>query len=100
MTWFKILLTNDQVNAGGIKEFHKKFREAFHAAGLPNEMALFAGQPLSNGDQPFYLTPACSDLAETLISSYSGSPCEKPKKGGLEPTMVIGFNKAWDMLME
>ena len=38
--------------------------------------------------------------AENLIAEYSGTPCEKPQKRGLEPTLVIGFNRAWDLLME
>ena len=100
MNWFKILLTDEQIKAGEIKELQKGFRDLFHEAGLPNEMALFTGQPLDNGEHPFYLTPVCSKLAENLISYYSGMPCEKPRKDGLEPTLVIGFNKAWDLLLE
>ena len=100
MSWFKIILTKDQVKAGEIKKFQQKFRDALHEAGLPNEMGLFAGQPRGNGEYPFFLTPACATLAENLIASYSGVSCEKPKRGGLEPTMVIGFNKAWDLIME
>ena len=100
MGWFKILLDKDQVKNGEIKKLQQKFRDAFHEAGLPNEMALFTGLPLDNGEHPFYLTPVCSKLAEDLISYYSGVSCEKPKKGGLEPTMVIGFNKGWDLLLE
>ncbi|MFC1533629.1 hypothetical protein ACFL7M_09730 [Thermodesulfobacteriota bacterium] len=100
MSWHRILLTSDQVKEGEIKELQKKFREVFHEAGLPNEMALFAGLPLNSGERPFYLTPVCLKYANDLISHYSGSPCEKPKRGGLEPSLVIGFNKAWDLLLD
>ena len=100
MDWVRILLKNDQVRAGEIKNLQQAFRDAFHEAGTPNEMGLFAGLPLSTGELPFYLTPVCSRFAQKLISDYSGTPCEKPKKSGLEPTLVIGFNKAWDLLLE
>lgn len=100
MEWSKILLDKDQVKAGEIKKLQQKFRDAFHEAGLPNEMALFTGLPLENGEHPFYLTPVCSKLAEDLISYYSGVSCKKPKKGGLEPTMAIGFNTGWDLLKD
>jgi hypothetical protein len=100
MSWFEILLTKDQVRTGEIKRLQKGFRDAFHKAGLPNEMALFAGIPRDDGEYPFYLTPACSKFAEAFISEYSGRPCEKPKKTALEPSLLIGFNKAWDLLLE
>jgi len=100
MSWFEILLNKDQVRTGEIKKLQQGFRDAFHEAGLPNEMGLFAGMPRSNGEHPFYLTPACSRFAESFISDYSGTPCEKPKKSGFEPSLLIGFNKAWDLLLE
>ncbi len=100
MTWFKVLLTKEQIKAGEIKKLHQKFRDAFHEAGLPYEMGIFAGLPLNDGEQPFFLTPACSELATKLIADYSGGPCEKPRKKGLEPSLVIGFNMAWDLLLE
>jgi len=100
MAWFRILLNKDQVRAGEIKNLQQGFRDTFHKAGMPNEMGLFAGQPLGTGELPFYLTPASSKPAESLISDYSGTACERPVKSGLEPTFVIGFNKAWDLLGE
>ncbi|MFC1866821.1 hypothetical protein ACFL0H_01615 [Thermodesulfobacteriota bacterium] len=100
MPWIKISLSGDQVKEGELKAFLQKCRDAFHEAGLPTDMALFAGRPEADNVHPFYLSPACSKLAENLMSGYAGAPCEKPRKGGLEPTLVIGFNKAWDLLLE
>jgi hypothetical protein len=100
MSWFEILLTKEQVRAGEIKRLQQGFRDAFHEAGWPNEMGLFAGIPRINGEHPFYFTPACSRFAEAFISEYSGRPCEKPKKTAFEPSLLIGFNKAWDLLLE
>ncbi len=100
MAWFKILLNRDQVRSGEIKNLQQEFRGAFHEAGMPKEMALFAGKPLEGGELPFYLTPLCEKSAEGLISYYSGTACERPAKSPLDPTLVIGFNKAWDLLGE
>ena len=100
MGWSKIILSKEQVSSGEIKVLQQKFRDAFHEAGLPNEMALFTGLPLNNSEHPFYLTPICEKFAGDVISHYSGISCEKPKKSGLEPSMVIGFNKGWDLLQE
>lgn len=100
MPWTKILLSDDQVKDGEIKPFLSKFRDMFHEAGMPTDMALFSGQPTDTGYHPFYLTPACSKPAENLIAEYSGTTCDKPVKNGLEPTMEIGFNRGWDLLLD
>jgi len=100
MPWTKILLSGDQVKDGEIKRFQAKFREIFHESGMSTDMALFAGQPSDTGYYPFYLSPAFSKVATSLISEYSGTTCEKPEKKGLEPTMAIGFNHGWDLLLE
>ena len=100
MKWTRILLSGDQVRTGELKRLQSKFRDIFHEAGMPTDMAMFAGQPSESGHYPFYLSPACSKLSEGLIAEYSGVSCEKPKKSGLEPTMVIGFNRGWDLLLE
>ncbi len=100
MPWTKILLSDDQVKAGEIKRLQSKFRVIFHEAGMPTDMAMFAGQPSDTGYYPFYLSPACSKVSDGLLSEYAGVACEKPQKTGLEPTMVIGFKQGWDQLLE
>lgn len=100
MPWTKILLSDDQVKTGEIKRLQSKFRDVFHGAGMPADIAMFAGQPTDTGYFPFYLSPACSSVSDGLITEYSGVACDKPKKSGLEPTMVIGFKQGWDLLLE
>ena len=100
MPWIRILLNSDQVKDGEIKRLQAKFREIFSERGMPGDMALFAGSPTDAGSYPFYLTPACANVSESLISEYSGTPCDKPKKTGMEPTMAIGLNRGWDLLLE
>jgi hypothetical protein len=100
MPWTKILLSEDQVKAGEIKRLQAKFRVIFHEAGMPTDMAMFAGQPTDTGYYPFFLSPACTSKSDGLISEYSGVACDKPKVSGLDPTMVIGFKQGWDLLIE
>lgn len=100
MPWIRILLSADRVKAGEIKRLQSKFRDIFHEAGMPTDMAMFAGQLTDSGYYPFFLTPACARVSESLTAEYAGAACDKPKKSSLEPTMVIGFNKGWDLLLE
>ena len=100
MPWTKILLSDDQVKDGEMKRLQAKFRVIFHEAGMPTDMAMFAGQPTDTGYYPFYLTPACTSKSNPLIAEYSGVSCDKPKMTGLDPTMVIGFQRGWDLLIE
>ena len=100
MPWTKILLSEEQVKSGEIKRLQAKFRVLFHEAGMPTDMAMFAGQPTDTGYYPFYLSPACSRVSNSLIAEYSGVSCDRPKTSGLEPTMVIGFKEGWDLLLE
>ncbi len=100
MPWTKIMLSTEQVKSGEIKRLQAKFRDIFNEAGMPTDMAMFAGQPSDSGYYPFYLTPACARASEALSSEYAGVACDRPKKTSLEPTMVIGFNRGWDLLLE
>lgn len=100
MPWTKIMLSSDQVKDGEIKRLQSRFRDIFHEQGMPADMVLFAGQLSDSGYYPFYLSPACSQSTESMVSEYSGISCDKPEKSGLEPTMVIGFNRGWDLLLE
>ena len=99
MPWTKILLSGDQVKTGEMKRLQAKFRTLFHEAGMPTDMAMFAGQPTDTGYFPFFFSPACSSVSDGLLAEYSGVTCDKPKVSGLEPTMVIGFKQGWDLLL-
>jgi hypothetical protein len=100
MPWTKILLSGDDLKSGEVKRLQARFRDVFHEAGMPTDMAMFAGQPTGTGYFPFYLTPACAKTSENFITEYAGVSCEKPLKSGFEPTMVIGFSRGWDLLTE
>ena len=83
MTWHKVSLTPNQIEAKELVKLIDKFVQLFIAAGKPKEMVLFAEKELSNDDQLIYFSPVCLDKAASLISSYSGTPCEKPERESL-----------------
>jgi len=97
MTWYKISLTQDQVEEREIFTLRDRFHKLFLDSGCPKNMALFSTPPLSKNDWPFYLSPACLPVAESLIASYSGVPCEKPKKEEFL-SCVAGDGDAIDLL--
>jgi hypothetical protein len=93
MPWTKILLSGDDLKSGEVKRLQAKFRDAFMMrACLQIWPCLQDSQPPQDTIH-LYLTPACAKNAENFISEYAGVSCEKPEKSGLEPTMVIGFNR-------
>ncbi len=89
MSWFKVSLTCDQVMAGAINKLRKDFRKLYIKNRSPQGMALFLGIPEWDKQQiyPLYFSPSSSQFTEDLISSYSGTPCEQPKK---DDVSIIG----------
>lgn len=96
MTWYKVSLTPDQIEAKELVKLIDKFVASFKAADEPEEMVLFGEKELDNDHQLIYFSPTCSDKAASLISSYSGIPCEKPKRENL--TWLQGSRGAFDSL--
>jgi hypothetical protein len=89
MSWFKIPLTKDQVEAGAIEKLRIEFRKLYVKHHTPKGMALYLGEPDWDNGQiyPIYFSPGSSQFTQNLISSFSGSPCEQPKK---DKVFIIG----------
>jgi hypothetical protein len=89
MTWFKVSLTKDQVESKAIEKIRIGFRKLYVKKHTPQGMALFLGKPEWDNRQIYtiYFSPVASQFAQDLISSYSGVPCEQPKK---ESVNIIG----------
>jgi len=97
MTWFEVSLTLGQLATEELQALQKRFEELWLASGSPKEMALFSEAfPATVGRLSVYFSPACLPAAESLISSYSGVSCEKPKKEDLG--LLSGHSNAWDLL--
>ena len=98
MSWFKVYLTYEQAAA---KE-HIKLQQDFHKICIENQtpegMALYSGRYEWRNQVffPFYFSPASVRFAKTLISSYSGTSCEQPKKEYMK--LLIGRPVDFDFL--
>ncbi len=97
MFWFKVALTANQVASGEINKIQNEFDKLYHAAGRPKDMALFSATlPVSKDEYAvLYFSPSPSKVAASLISKYSGIPCETPKKGF---ALLVGNANALNLL--
>ena len=91
MPWYKVTLTVEQIASGEGTRLQKQFMQLFLAALGPKDMALFTditGIPSTT----FYFSPGSYEHAQALISSYLGTPCEKPDKENL--AFLVGHDAA------
>ncbi len=96
MPWFKALLTYHQLAGEEPQALRKKFSEIWSDSDSPKEMALFCELDTSAEGLSVYFSPGCLPVAESLISSYSGSPCDRPKKEDI--AMLVGHPNALHLL--
>jgi len=82
MSWYRLTLNREQVEAG--EEGRRKgiFFDAFTTAGAPRTMALFR-QERADGGVDLLFTPACGEHAAQLLQEWGGTPCERPSMAGL-----------------
>ena len=78
MSWYKAVLTHQQVAAGELITLLNDFEYVFRDLGEPKGMALFQGE-ITPAGYIVYFSASCLPRASYLIASYSGSPCEKPR---------------------
>ena len=83
MSWYKAVLTHQQVAAGELITLLNDFEYVFRDLGEPKGMALFQGE-ITPAGYIVYFSPGCLPRASYIIASYSGSPCEKPRKENLK----------------
>jgi hypothetical protein len=101
MSWHKITLDEVQVASGGIDIIKNYFETLFLDSLAPKEMALFADKALLDSTEKeievsLYISPGSLTYASELISTYSGTVCEKPTADTLE--LLVGQSEAWDLL--
>lgn len=96
MSWLRALLTYPQLAGDEPQALRKKFSQVWLDSGSPKEMALFCEADPTDEGLAVYFSPGCSPIGESLISSYSATPCERPKKGAL--VLLVGRPEASDLL--
>jgi hypothetical protein len=85
MSWFKVYLIYEQAVANEHIKLQRDFHKLFINNQTPEGMALFSDRYEWDNQVffPFYFSPASVQFTQTLISSYSGTPCEEPEKAFL-----------------
>jgi hypothetical protein len=98
MSWFKVYLTYEQAAANEHIKLQKDFHKLCFEKQTTEGMALFSGKYEWDNQvlYPFYFSPASVQFAKTLISSYSGAPCEQPKKEYMK--LLVGKPVDFDLL--
>jgi hypothetical protein len=99
MSWFKVSLTNEQVAEENLIKLQENFMRLYRENYAPEGMALFSGKPELEDNQlihPVYFSPASVQFAQTLIYSYSGTPCEQP--GEEDMSLLVGRRSDFDLL--
>jgi hypothetical protein len=80
MPWYQVVLPLKQTaNMGNIQE---AFFAAHTAAGVPEDMAMFAGDMDDNGT-PLYFSPATANhpTGEAFLRSVGAVQCARPPQG-------------------
>jgi hypothetical protein len=79
MSWYKVVLSSQEVVAGELIALVNDFEYAFSESGQPKGMALFQGETVPAGST-VYFSPGTVAPASRLIASYAGTECEAPAK--------------------
>ena len=82
MSWYKAVLSSQQVVAGELIALVNDFEFAYSDSGQPKGMALFQGETVAAGST-VYFSPGTVSPASRLIASYNGAECEVPGKEAL-----------------
>jgi hypothetical protein len=86
MSWYKAVLTHQQVAAGELITLVNDFEYVFRDLGEPKGMTLLQGEVTPAG-YTVYFSPRCLPRASYLLAAYSGTPCAEPRK---EDLMYLG----------
>ena len=99
MTWHRIRFTKANIKEGSPEAFKREFKRFWYRVGKPKDMALFLGNPYEGKkEQVFYLSPECLPWAQSIISYYYASPCDKPPKTEVTPKLLIGHPEAIELV--
>ena len=99
MNWYEIRLTKGQIRDGTLTALQNEFKRLWHLVGERKEMALFAGtQHEKRNGQRFYISPGSLPWAESIITHYFASPCDKPTKTEVTPKLLFGHPESQGLI--
>ncbi len=100
MSWYKVILTEEQVATGEHRNLQDQFSQIYADSGSPKGVALLAdrwafGAQGRRGTYPLYFSPPAVQYCGQLITNYSGEPCEVPYSSDV--MFLAGERSPWLM---
>jgi hypothetical protein len=83
MSWYKVAMTSRDITARRDDHLEDTFKQVLTEARFPQDAALFSNDFPPGEDLIYFFSPGAVRIAESLISLYSGVPCEGPPKYSL-----------------
>ena len=96
MSWKRVLLTRDDINAGKHIRLQDAFQQAFLAAGGPRAAAMFQNDP-SDDEYGYYFSPEAVGIFSPTLGAFDASECGAPPRA--ETSLLFGEEGTWDLLL-
>ena len=95
MSWMRVLLTRDDVNAGKHIRLQDAFEQVFLTTVAPKEAAMFENDP-SVDEYGYYFSPEAAEIFAATLDEFNASQCDAPPRAGT--SLLVGHSDAWDLL--
>lgn len=93
MHWHTVTLSRDRIATGAGNTLLNELEAVIVAAGFPQDAAVFGSVDRSREGNIYYITPAASTIASTVIAKWGGTECDDP---GAPVSLLIGRPEAYN----
>ena len=87
MEWYKIVLRADDETSDKAEQIQDEFEQLFLVAREPKDAAMFCGGFNRKNEYTLYFSPGAVRIAQTLMTTLSGVPCNLPPK---DVSLLVG----------
>ncbi len=95
MSWMRVMLTRDDINAGKHIRLQDAFEQVFLAAGRPKAAAMFQNDP-SDDEYGYYFSPEAARIFAATLGEFKASECDAPPRA--KTSLLFGEEGTWDLL--
>jgi hypothetical protein len=82
MSWYKVVLSHDDIGAAKHARLQDVFSASFLAMGAPKGAALLADKD-STKAHTYYFSPVGAEMCMGLVRSYAGAICPAPTRSSV-----------------
>lgn len=87
MSWYKVDLSPEDINASRYVALQETFEDLFAASGSPENAGMFES---AIPDYVYYFSPGAVVIAMPLISAFHGVPCAAPAESSVKALVFKG----------